>query len=122
MTLSSHDPETADMPDSNVRPVLPPRQTNFDGAARHVGVEVEFAAVSSRDAAEAIAAGLAVRSSSATGTGMKSATQPSARSSASSTAAMRIPMPTHARQTKRRIAGLPVSAKWSAPRSAISAG
>jgi hypothetical protein len=55
MTLSSHDPETADMPDSNVRPVLPPRQTNFDGAARHVGVEVEFAAVSSRDAAEAIA-------------------------------------------------------------------
>lgn len=32
----------------------PPRQTNFVGAARHVGIEIEFAAISAREAASEI--------------------------------------------------------------------
>lgn len=37
-------------------PVPPPRYRNFNGSPRSVGVEIEFAAISARDAAEAIRA------------------------------------------------------------------
>ena len=43
-----------------VRPrlVIPPRDTNFDNKPRRVGIEIEFAAVTARQAAEQIAADL----------------------------------------------------------------